>query len=434
MKSKTTAGITSFSVPIYVQDTSSTTGGGLAGLTESTPGLVAEYRRRGQSSWTSFAIVSTGKTLGTYVSGGLVADGSLAGAYELDIPNAAVATGARWVHVRLRGAANMFPVLIEIHLDAIDYQTDVATAVWSATTRSLTTFGTLAADTATAVWSAATRTLTAIGDSSGVTTLLSRVVGTLAAGTHNPQSGDAFARLGAPAGASIAADLAAIPAAVWSAATRTLTVIGDSSGVTTLLSRVVGTLAAGTHNPQSGDAFARLGAPAGASIAADLATITTNVLAVSAFVDTEVAAIKTVTDKLNTTLELSGANYRYTAAALALAPAGGGGGGGTDWTADQRTALSTILGIPSSGTTPTGTTLAAILSAVNSISTSTGGGSSETGTIATAMAGPLSASADGVTVTGHNLADLIEAEKYLAKKNAKNGGMKFQKIIPGAEQ
>jgi hypothetical protein len=32
----------------------------------------------------------------------------------------------------------------------------------------------------------------------------------LAAGTHNPQSGDSFARLGAPAGASISADIAAI--------------------------------------------------------------------------------------------------------------------------------------------------------------------------------------------------------------------------------
>jgi hypothetical protein len=60
--------------------------------------------------------------------------------------------------------------------------------------------------------------------------------------------------------------------AVWSVAARTLTAISDSSGVTTLLSRIVGTLATGTHNPQSGDSFARLGAPVGASISADIAT------------------------------------------------------------------------------------------------------------------------------------------------------------------
>jgi len=45
----------------------------------------------------------------------------------------------------------------------------------------------------------------------------------------------------------------------------------DTPGTTTLLSRIVGTLAAGTHQPQSGDAFARLGAPDGASISADVA-------------------------------------------------------------------------------------------------------------------------------------------------------------------
>jgi hypothetical protein len=43
-----------------------------------------------------------------------------------------------------------------------------------------------------------------------VATLLTRIVGTLASGTHQPQSGDSFARLGAPDGASIAADIAAI--------------------------------------------------------------------------------------------------------------------------------------------------------------------------------------------------------------------------------
>lgn len=56
----------------------------------------------------------------------------------------------------------------------------IATAVWGATTRSLTTFGTLAADVASAVWGAGSRTLTAISDSSGVTTLLSRLTSTRA--------------------------------------------------------------------------------------------------------------------------------------------------------------------------------------------------------------------------------------------------------------
>jgi hypothetical protein len=65
-----------------------------------------------------------------------------------------------------------------------------------------------------------------------------------------------YNRIGAPAGASIAADLVVI-----------------DNFVDDLESRMIGTIAAGTHNPQSGDAYARLGAPAGASIAADLVVI-----------------------------------------------------------------------------------------------------------------------------------------------------------------
>jgi len=82
-----------------------------------------------------------------------------------------------------------------------------AAGVWSHATRTLSSFGTLVAD----IWANVTRTLTAQADSAGVTTLLSRVVGTLAAGTHQPQTGDAYARLGAPAGASVSADLANLP-------------------------------------------------------------------------------------------------------------------------------------------------------------------------------------------------------------------------------
>jgi hypothetical protein len=95
-----------------------------------------------------------------------------------------------------------------------------AANVWEHATRSLTTFGTLVSD----IWSAGTRTLTAISDSSGITTLLGRILGTLAAGTHEPQTGDSFARLGAPAGASIAADIAAIEGGLTGDYTLTVTI------------------------------------------------------------------------------------------------------------------------------------------------------------------------------------------------------------------
>ncbi len=112
------AGSTSEPIPIYIQN--STTGSGLGSLTYSTSGLVAEYRRKGQSSWTSITLASG--TLGTWSSGGFVADGNLTGAYELGIPNAALATGAEWCLVRLYGATNMAPVLMLFELDAVNYQ------------------------------------------------------------------------------------------------------------------------------------------------------------------------------------------------------------------------------------------------------------------------------------------------------------------------
>ena len=124
-KQTTTKGKTSRSLPVFIQDTTSTTGGGLSGVTSASSGLVLEYRRQGQSSWTSVTPVA-GKTLGTYLSGGIVADGSLAGAYEVDFPDAAFASasGVEWVARRIRGVANMLPALIEVQLDTVDYQTD----------------------------------------------------------------------------------------------------------------------------------------------------------------------------------------------------------------------------------------------------------------------------------------------------------------------
>lgn len=53
------------------------------------------------------------------------------------------------------------------------------------------------------------------------------------------------------------------------------------------------------------------------------ANLDTQLAAIDNYVDTEVAAIKTVTDKLDTALELDGAVYRYTVNALEQAPTGG---------------------------------------------------------------------------------------------------------------
>jgi len=61
-------------------------------------------------------------------------------------------------------------------------------------------------------------------------------------------------------------------------------------------------------------------------IQAGLATLA-NQTTIIGYLDTEVAAIKSVTDKLNTGLVADGAVWQYTANMLELAPAGGGGAG-----------------------------------------------------------------------------------------------------------
>jgi hypothetical protein len=56
--------------------------------------------------------------------------------------------------------------------------------------------------------------------------------------------------------------------------------------------------------------------------------------------------------RLDSMIESDGAGqFRFDVIALENAPAGGGGGG-TDWTSNERTAIRSILGIPTSGTTP----------------------------------------------------------------------------------
>jgi hypothetical protein len=398
MKRKMLAGTTSVSLGVFVQDTSSTTGTGLA-ITHASSGLVFEYRRQGQSSWTSVTPVTA--TLGTFTSGGVIADGALTGAIEIGVPDAALAAGARFCLIRLRGVTNMLPVLIEMELDAVDYQNATSLGLsrldGTITSRMASytqptgflaaTFPTTVAST-TNITAATGVTLAATTGLGNQTADITGTVSTVTNLTNLPSiPANWLTAAGIASGAFTSAKFAAGAFdAVWTVATRTLTAISDSSGVTTLLTRIVGTLASGTHNAQSGDSFARLGAPAGASISADVAallsttedvnatvnSIATNALtqanirtavglasanldtqlsAIDDFLDTEIAAMKVATDRFLTMIVLDGAVYQFTENAVELAPAGGGGGG-TDWTANERTAIRAILGVPTSGTTP----------------------------------------------------------------------------------
>ena len=89
-----------------------------------------------------------------------------------------------------------------------------------------------------------------------------------------------------------------------------------------------------------------IAASAVTEIQSGLATLANQTTIIS-YIDTEVAAIKVVTDKLNTGLVADGAVWQYTANMLELAPAGGGGAGD----ASQATLLqvqTTVNGMASS--------------------------------------------------------------------------------------
>jgi hypothetical protein len=339
-KQKTTRAKTSRSLPIFIADTSSTTGGGLSGVTHASSGLVLEYRRQNQSTWTSVTAVS--KTLGTYVSGGIVASGALAGRYEVDFPDAAfaLAAGVEWVELCVRGVANMLPVLIEIELDAVDYQDAAAFGLSriDATIGSRATQAGVDAiddfiDTEVAAIKAKTDLIVAFPanfGSLGITV------------------GGAIAELGA--NALQANDLyTPISQAVWNALTTT-TWVSDSFGKHILISnnnnrsvQVTGAgsghIAADIHALQAGvitsAAFSANWFTA-AGLASDAATEIANA----------VAATQALS-RLDSMIESDGAGqFRFDTIAVSMVA---GGAGGTDWNTNERTAFRTILGFNSAG-------------------------------------------------------------------------------------
>jgi|GEM_PF-1746401 len=124
-------------------------------------------------------------------------------------------------------------------------------AVWSTSSRTLTSFGSLVADVATAVWSATTRTLTAFGHKVQLADDEREAVA-VAVESHLLDEGDSQMLINAIVGAigNQNVDEVALVAAIRADLER------NGGNLHTLLSRIVGTLAAGTHQPQSGDAYA----------------------------------------------------------------------------------------------------------------------------------------------------------------------------------
>jgi len=193
-------------VLIFIQDSSSTTGAGLANLVFNSAGLTCYRYRENQGTGATQINLAT-MTLGTWADGGFVAvdNTNMPGVYEFGIPNASLATGAKFVTIMLKGATNMAPVVLEIELVTYDPfdsvrlgLTGLANAVPGAT-GGLFIAGTNAATTVTTAF-----TTTFTGNLTGS-------VGSVSG--HTPQTGDSFARIGA-AGAGLTDITGRLPSAL----------------------------------------------------------------------------------------------------------------------------------------------------------------------------------------------------------------------------
>jgi len=113
------AGLTSQTVDVFLQDSSSTTGAGLTGLTYNSSGLACYYRKGATGAATAITLAS--QTVGgAWTSGGFIeiSAANMPGVYRLDLPDAAV-DSAGFVTLFLTGATNLAPLPIRVDCRAI---------------------------------------------------------------------------------------------------------------------------------------------------------------------------------------------------------------------------------------------------------------------------------------------------------------------------
>jgi hypothetical protein len=260
MKILVKAGSTSRRIAIFIADSSSTTGAGLPGLTSGSTGLVCYYWREDQGNAGATQLALAAGTRGTWSSGGFVEKdaANMPGWYELGLSDAAIAGGAKWVTLLLKGATNMAPLPIEIQLVAYDPDDAVRLGLSALPNAAAGANGGLPlGDAAGRVdvgkWLG---TAAAAPATAGIPKVAIEAAGDFAQGAADKVWATAARALTDKVGFALSA---AGVQAIWDAAVANLTTVGSIG------KRIVDFL--------TGDAFARLGAPVGASISADIASV-----------------------------------------------------------------------------------------------------------------------------------------------------------------
>lgn len=297
MSDRIVKGSVSQTIEVFIKDSSSTTGAGLTGLAYNTAGLTAYYYRQGAAAATAITLATM--TLGTWATGGfVVVDGTNApGLYQLGLPDAAVAGGADYVDVYLKGATNMVQTVARIQLDNRMRDT-IRTGTAQAGAA-----GTITLDSgASATNDFYKGALIYVREGTGagqVPTICTAYVGSTKVATVSPNwitTPDNTSKF------EVAAQQVSVVTFPANFSALSINASGHITRVT-----LADTLTTYTGNtPQTGDSFARIGATGSGLISlASAATLAT----VAGYLDTEIAAIledtgTTLDTKLNSIISL----------------------------------------------------------------------------------------------------------------------------------
>lgn len=249
MKLQKVAGATSEIWQIFIADSSSTTGAGLAGLAVGGTIPTAYYHRDTDTTATAMTLVTM--TVGTFTSLGFkeIDATHMAGWYQFCPPNAALASGAKSVAFHFYGATNQAPLPIEVQLTAVN--PDSATAfITSVATVTTVTNQLTAAAIATGVWQDATA-----GDFTAANSVGKSVMNGVSLGT----------------GLTVAAVSGAVGSVTGAVGSVTGLTASDVGAIKTQTDKLTFTVAnqvdsnvldwkSATAPAMTGDAFARIGA------------------------------------------------------------------------------------------------------------------------------------------------------------------------------
>lgn len=253
---------TDVTVYVFIQNSSLTTGAGLTGLVFNSASLVCYYVRPLGSA--TALTLATQTVTGAHSDGGFVeVDATnMPGVYRLDLSDAICATGVNSVVVMLKGATNMAPVLLEIQLVSFD-PNDSAAMGMTLVPANVTQFGGSAGTFA----------------SGRPEVNLSHIAGS-AVSTSTAQLGVNVVNFGGSAG-TFASGRPEVNMSHLGGSSQSAADLKDfaDDGYDPTTNKVQGVVLVDTlttytgNTPQTGDSFARLGAPAGASVSADIAAI-----------------------------------------------------------------------------------------------------------------------------------------------------------------